>query len=332
MTTRRFVFAFAALALLGALAASILQFHRDLRAARVHASSGSHLLQTPCGPIEYAVSGHGPRVLMVHGAGGGFDQGLQVAEPLIRGGFTVIAPSRFGYLRTPLPRDASPEAQADAHVCLLDALGIERIVAIGGSAGAPSVMQLCLRHPERCSGMVLVVPLAFAPREDGAPRPVPSPGNATAIRAILGSDWVLWAATKLARDALIETLLATPIADFESASLSEQQRVLTVLRNIQPVSRRAQGLSNDAAVGGTLQRYALEDINTPTLIVTTKDDLYGTYTGARYTAQHVARARLIVYPDGGHLWVGHQAEVWAALVEFLTGLRQPPLNRAALLE
>ena len=34
------------------------------------------------------------------------------------------APSRFGYLRTPLPSDASPAAQADAHSCLLDALGL----------------------------------------------------------------------------------------------------------------------------------------------------------------------------------------------------------------
>jgi hypothetical protein len=32
--------------------------------------------------------------------------------------------SRFGYLRTPLPSDPSAAAQADAHACPLDALGI----------------------------------------------------------------------------------------------------------------------------------------------------------------------------------------------------------------
>ena len=331
MTTRRIVFACVAIVLLGALAALVLQFHRDLSAARARASSGSHLLQTPCGRIEYAVAGNGPPVLMVHGAGGGFDQGLQVAEPLIRGGFQVIAPSRFGYLRTPLPRDASPQAQADAHACLLNALGIKRLIAIGGSAGAPSVMQLCLRHPARCSGMVLVVPLAFAPQAQGTTQQESSPGNPTVIRAMLSSDWVLWVATKLARDALIETLLATPIADFESASRSEQQRVLTVLRDIQPVSWRAQGLMNDATVAGALPRYALERVTTPTLIVTTQNDLYGTYAGARYTAQHVAGARFIAYPNGGHLWAGHQDELWKPLIEFLSAnaVTQPPMKREA---
>jgi pimeloyl-ACP methyl ester carboxylesterase len=49
--------------------------------------------------------------------------------------------SRFGYLRTPLPADASAAAQADAHACLLDALGIRRAAIVGASAGAPSAMQ-----------------------------------------------------------------------------------------------------------------------------------------------------------------------------------------------
>jgi hypothetical protein len=58
-------------------------------------------------------------VLVVHGAGGGFDQGLHFGAPLAAKGFQVIAMSRFGYLRTPLPAEASAAAQADGHVCLL---------------------------------------------------------------------------------------------------------------------------------------------------------------------------------------------------------------------
>jgi hypothetical protein len=44
--------------------------------------------------------------------------------------------SRFGYLRTPLPKDAAPAAQADAHACLLDALHLSRVPILGISAGA----------------------------------------------------------------------------------------------------------------------------------------------------------------------------------------------------
>ena len=51
-------------------------YRHDLAAARAHASVGSQIVQTPCGPIEYAEAGEGIPMLVVHGAGGGFDQGL----------------------------------------------------------------------------------------------------------------------------------------------------------------------------------------------------------------------------------------------------------------
>src|SRR5207253_7756130 len=71
----------------------------------------------------------------------------------------LIAMSRFGYLRTPLPKDASPEAQADGHACLRNALNLDRVAVVGGSAGAPSAMQLCLRYPEHCLALGLLFPI-----------------------------------------------------------------------------------------------------------------------------------------------------------------------------
>src|SRR5512143_1954684 len=89
-------------------------YQRDIQQARERISAGSQIVQTPCGPIEYAVAGSGPAVMVVHGAGGGYDQGLDFTRALVQRGLRVIAMSRFGYLRTPLPADASPAAQADA--------------------------------------------------------------------------------------------------------------------------------------------------------------------------------------------------------------------------
>ena len=119
----------AAVLLVGVVAAAVsgltyTSYRRDIDRARGRVSTGSQIVQTPCGPIQYAVAGDGPPVLVVHGAGGGYDQSLDFAEPLARSGFRVIAMSRFGYLGTPLPTDASAAAQADAHACLLDALKI----------------------------------------------------------------------------------------------------------------------------------------------------------------------------------------------------------------
>jgi 2-hydroxy-6-oxonona-2,4-dienedioate hydrolase len=79
-------------------------------------------------------------VLVVHGIFGGFDQGSVTAQGNLGNGFRCIVPSRFGYVRTPLPDTASPATQADAYACLLDVLGIERTAVMGASAGATSAI------------------------------------------------------------------------------------------------------------------------------------------------------------------------------------------------
>jgi 2-hydroxy-6-oxonona-2,4-dienedioate hydrolase len=219
-----------------------IDYRREMARARFHASSGSQIAATACGPIEYAIEGEGPPVLVVHGAGGGFDQGLAFGQPLAEWGFRVIAVFRFGYLRTPLPRDASPEAQGDAHACLLDALHVDRVAVMGGSAGAPSAMQLCLRHPERCSSMVLVVPLAFAEKAPGEVPRSPSGMALFLMEKALRSDFGFWIASTFARDSMVGSILATPPSDVAKADVDEQRRVREMLRHIEPISWRAAGL------------------------------------------------------------------------------------------
>jgi pimeloyl-ACP methyl ester carboxylesterase len=305
------------LAALGALV--YFRYRQDLSAAEVRVSSGSKLVSTPCGPIEYADAGTGTPVLVIHGAGGGFDQGVEIARPLIDNGFRVIAPSRFGYLRTPLPADASPMAQADAHACLLNALRLDKVAVLGVSAGAPSAMQLCLRHPERCTAMVLGVPLVYSPRPaDGAPPEELSAFKKFLLSTTISSDFVFWTMSKLARNAMIEAVLGTPQKDVEKAGAAEQARLANFLAHIEPVSRRKNGLQNEAAIAQSLPRYDLESFNVPTLVFSVEDDLYKTYPGARYTAEHIRGARFLSYPTGGHLNVGHQTEVWSEAQKFLT--------------
>ena len=89
------------------------------------------IVTTPCVPIEVQQAGDGIPLLVIHGSGGGHDQGMAWARPLSQQGVRGIAMSRFGYLRTPRPADASPEAQADTHICLLDALGIDKAAVMG---------------------------------------------------------------------------------------------------------------------------------------------------------------------------------------------------------
>jgi pimeloyl-ACP methyl ester carboxylesterase len=190
-------------------------YRREGRAARARISSGSQVVSTPCGLIEYADVGHGPPVLVVHGAAGGFDQGLDIGQPFfVQRGFRVIAVSRFGYLHTRMPADGSSAAQADAHACLLDALKLERVGVFGVSAGGPSAMQLCLRHPERCSALVLFSAATYAPPLPGETRPKRPKFLLFLVDATLHSDFLFWTVTKLPRNMLLRTFLGTPPDDF----------------------------------------------------------------------------------------------------------------------
>jgi 2-hydroxy-6-oxonona-2,4-dienedioate hydrolase len=292
-------------------------YHADLEQARHRLLGGSQIAQTSCGPIEYAVAGDGPPVLVVHGAGGGFDQGLEFGAPLAEQGFRVIAMSRFGYLGTPLPEDASPTAQADAHACLLASLGLGRVAIIGGSAGAPSSVQFALRHPDKISALVLLVPALYVPRPDNRPAVHTPTGIQFMMSTAMQSDFLFWIMSKFARDALIRIILATPPSVVRNAPTEEQIRVQQVLDHVQPISKRRNGLLNESKVIPSLPRYELERINVPTLAISCADDLFGTYDGARYTADHIRGARFVGYPSGGHLWVGHQREVTHEIVNFL---------------
>ena len=232
-------------------------------------------------------------------------------------GFRVIAPSRFGYLRTPLPADASAQAQADAHACLLDALNIPRAAVIGASAGAPSALQFALRHPGRISALVLLVPAAYAPRAADAPA-ARRPAVAVFLADLmLRSDFLFWAALRAAPKTMTRAILATLPQVAEGASPAERARLEQIKQHILPVSPRRQGLLNDAAVVTALPRYELERIAAPTLAISAADDLYGTYDGARYSAEHIPHARFVGSPSGGHLLVGHDEESAMAIAEFL---------------
>jgi len=308
---------FVALVVVVLLMLAHINYQRDINRARERISAGSTIAFTPCGPIDYALVGDGPPVLVVHGAGGGYDQGLELGEPLIRSGFRVVAMSRFGYLRTPLGADASPAAQADAHACLLDELSIQRVAVAGVSAGAPSSMQFALRHPDRIAALVLLVPAAYVPRPNDAPPMHTPPGTRFLFDTALRLDFLFWIATKLARETVIRAILATPPIVVRDAVAEEQARVQQVLEHILPVSPRRLGLVNDAAVTSSLPRYELEKITARTLVISAADDLFGTFDGARYTAAHIPRARFIGYTSGGHLWVGHQQELMSEVEAFL---------------
>lgn len=299
-----------------AVGAAVLAYRADMAAARAPLMGRSQLVESPFGPIEYADVGSGPAVLVIHGSGGGFDQGLAFSAPLQREPVRVIAPSRFGYLRSAMPPSASPEMQADALAWLMRRLHVKRAVIFGGSAGALSATQLALRHPELCQGLVLAVPAIYAPDRAPDTSAAANPAVEALIRSLLGSDALFWLAIRTAPDFMTRMLLATEPALVKRASPPEQRRVREVLFHILPVSARKQGLLMDSATAGRPPPYPVERIGCPMLVIGARGDLYGTDKAAAFTARR-AGAQLVMYPEGGHLWVGHDAELWATVAAFV---------------
>ena len=293
------------------------RFDGDIKTASANAALGSVVIGTRCGPIEYQEAGAGVPLLMVHGSGGGHDQGMAFAGDLAQRGIRVTAMSRFGYLRTPMPADASPAAQADAHVCLLDALGIARAAVLGGSAGGPSALQMAIRHPDRVNALGLLVPLAYKPNALADSAKPLAPWAEALLMRLIGSDFLFWIGLHVARDQVIRYVLATPPELVHSASAQEQRRINAMLDHILPVSERAAGLRSDSVMGKSLGPSDLAKVRAPTLIVSVRDDGFGTYASAEYTAGQIKGAKFIGFERGGHVWVGHDDEVMAEIINVI---------------
>lgn len=73
-------------------------FNSDMRAAHERLSRDSKILRTNKYTIEYTVKGDGVPMLLLHGAGGGYDQGLWAGSTFLGDDYKFISVSRFGYL------------------------------------------------------------------------------------------------------------------------------------------------------------------------------------------------------------------------------------------
>ncbi len=289
-------------------------YRASMEAAANRLDRSSSVIETGAGALEYAVAGCGPPLLMIHGTGSGFDQGLLFAHRLREAGLQIVAPSRFGYLRSAFPEDGSPTHQADVLVELLDHLGIDRLPVVGGSAGALTAAEFGLRHPDRCAQLVLLVPAANLTGRD----PVEFTAlQRLAVGAVLGSDLGFWTVASLAPRQMIRTLLATDPALLDRVAPEERRRAELILAGLMPIGRKSDGLHTDAFWAGTPSPTAYERIAVPTLILSCEDDLFGTAETSRRLAALIPDARLTIWPEGGHIWLGHDADVADEITAFV---------------
>jgi pimeloyl-ACP methyl ester carboxylesterase len=100
--------------------------------------------------------GSGDPLLLLHGFTGSGDDWTHVfAEPL--SGYRVITPDLPGHGRSINPRDDFKFADVARDVfAMLDELGIDRVKAIGMSAGANTLLHMATQQPDRVAAMIHV--------------------------------------------------------------------------------------------------------------------------------------------------------------------------------
>lgn len=291
-------------------------FLRDMNQAYERITGQSTIIHSPFGEIEYKEGGsdNGTPVLVIHGGGGGYDQGELIAESVLDKQFRWIAPSRFGYLGSALPDGATWDEQADAYAYLLDQLGIGKTAVVALSQGGPSALLFALNHPERVSSLTClscgVVALAS---EDQAQ--ADRKGNL--LKVIFRYDFTYWAISKLFKKQLMGVIGANKevIAGLTSWQRKQVDHFIDFMN---PAAPRSAGATFDNEA--TLPGSRIAEINAPTLIIHANDDLLQLYHNAEFAASTIPGARLMSYEVGGHILMAVEQEaIKTALQKHILG-------------
>jgi len=264
------------------------------------------VLHTSRADVQLAREGKGAPILAIHGGPGGFDQGLAYCRHLRDGGYELLAPSRPGYLRTPLEAGRSPESQADLYAAILDTLRIERAAILGVSSGGPSAVHFAARHPDRTTALFLDAALLL-----------PFKAPMTAIqRATVETSLFVWLSYQVASRR--PTVMTSFAVDGMSEGLTKEQKKAAAdwinsdparlhgfqeqFVSIAPRKYRRPGWANDKINESTnLANLPFADITTPTLIAHGANDSVIPVEHATNAANRIANAELILVQEGYHL-------------------------------
>jgi pimeloyl-ACP methyl ester carboxylesterase len=200
----------------------------------------------------------------------------------------------------------------EVYTLLLDQLGIDRAAIVAYSAGSASALELALRHPDRVLGLVL------ANARLGGPTP------SRLLEPIQGTvyGWErLWWLYRTLLPSIYARLIGVPKG---YQPTPEDVEVIQAVSELQfPLKPRKQGAIFDGFVSNMVaDRFPLEELTVPTLIVSAMDDPWARHTYAVTAAARIPGAKLVRIDRGGHLFLSHDGEVRTAIGGFIESAAQ----------
>ncbi len=266
--------------------------------------------------VHYKIYGQGePTFLLLHGFGASLFSWREVTAPLAELG-TVIAYDRpaFGLTERPLTwkgeNPYSQEAQVELVIGLMDALGVERAILVGNSAGGTIAMLTALKYPQRVQSLILADPAVYA--GGGAP---------AWIRPLLRTPQMRHLGPLIARQIQTRGPELIQLAWHDPSKITPE-----IMAGYQKPLRLANWdkalweLTLASRESGLAER--LGELTLPTLVITGDDDRIVPTEQSVRLAGELPNAQLVVIPQCGHLPHEEHPDLFMqAVTDFLETLK-----------
>jgi len=305
----------------------IIAFKRWKKSA-IRVMDEGEVMVTSMGKIHYQLTGEGPVLFFMHGGPGGIDQAF-LLDDIVQEGYSLLAVSRPGYLRTPFV-PLSYEEQVDQYVELLDKLAIDKVVAMGYSAGGPLALNFANKYPERTHALVMEAGVSTVyESEEGMDSFWAKIFLSNRIQDFL--SWITVIAIKVAFKTVfksiigIETLLDKErIKKFTDLVSNDKERRMWLTRFMDttfPMSLRKLGLNHDIELLTSIEKIPVDNINVKSLLVYSKEDNDVKWLNAEYLETNLKDFELLVTHGGHFMWVGEDRDkIKAKRIEFLKSI------------
>lgn len=245
---------------------------------------------------HYKMTGQGePHFVLLHGFAASVFSWREVMTPLAARG-TVIAYDRpaFGLTARPMPGEwsgANPygaDAQVELAIGLMDALGIERAILVGNSAGGTVAALTTLRHPTRVRALILVSPAIFVGGSAPWYQPLMTTPQGRRIGPLVARQIRNWG-IEFGKSAWHDPSRLTPAIWEGYAKPLRVENWDRALWEFTAASR-----PTDLAT-------RLRELTLPTLVITGDDDRIVPVEGSVRVARELSHAQLVVIPQCGHV-------------------------------
>lgn len=280
--------------------------------AEALADADSRFIEVNGVNVHYKQHGDGkPVFILLHGFGASLFSWREVTKPLAEIG-TVIAYDRpaFGLTERPMKWEGespySQESQIQLVIGLMDALGVEKAILVGNSAGGTISMLTVLKFPERVESLILVDPAVYA--GGGAP---------AWSRTLLRTPQMNRIGPIIARQIqsrgpeLVEVAWHNPGKITPDVMVGYQKPL-----QVENWDKALWYLTVSSRESGLVER--LDELTLPILVITGDDDRIVPTEQSIRLAGELPNAELVVIQNSGH--VPHEeksAEFMQAVKEFL---------------